>query len=65
MEARHPGENRAVVVTGMIGKIGIFLLATGHVIAGTMNWVFPTLAGVDLSYAYLFWRYLSSPGAAL
>ncbi|MDP9139377.1 MAG: hypothetical protein M3O62_01110 [Pseudomonadota bacterium] len=65
MEARHPGENRAAVVIGMYGKIGIVVLAAGHVIAGTVNWVFPALAGADLVYAFLFWRYLSSPGASL
>ena len=59
MEARRPGENRSMVLVGMIGKIGIFLLAAGHVAIGDVNWVFPTLAGVDLSYAYLFWRYLN------
>lgn len=65
MEARRPGENRAVVMTGMIGKIGIFLLAAGHVAAGTMNGVFPMLAGVDLIYAVLFWRYLNRPGTSV
>lgn len=65
MEARNPGKNRSMVLVGMIGKVGIFLIAVGHVIAGDVNWVFPGLAGVDLSYAYLFWRYLKQPSTSL
>ncbi len=60
MEARRPGENRAVVAIGMIGKIGIFVIAAGHLAVGSVNWVLPALAAVDISYAYLFFRYLSA-----
>lgn len=59
LEARSPRENRSVVAIGAIGKVGIFLLAAGHVVAGTVNWVFPALATVDLIYAFFIFRYLA------
>jgi hypothetical protein len=52
LESRSPGEHRSVVALGLAGKLMIFALAVGHVVAGTpMNWVFPALATVDLAYA--------------
>lgn len=64
LESLSPGEHRSAVVLGLIGKICVFVLAIGHVVIGDLNGIFPTLACVDLSYAYLFWRYLgrAQPG---
>lgn len=58
LEALQPGRHRSVVVLGGIAKVGVFLIAFGHLLAGGLNGVLPTLAAVDLSYAILFWLYL-------
>jgi hypothetical protein len=60
LEVRYPRENRSLVAIGALGKVGIFLLAAGHVVAGTVNCIFPALAAADLIYAFLFFRYLAA-----
>ena len=61
LEARQPGRHRSVVALGGVAKVGVFLIAFGHLLLGGLNWILPALAAVDLSYAVLFWLYLNRP----
>lgn len=51
-------ENRAVVVLGLIGKVGVFLLFVGHSLFGDVHPVLIAAGVVDLGFAAIYYRFL-------
>lgn len=58
--ANDPVRNRIVIVMGIAGKLLFVAIGFGHALAGNIGWVFAALTAVDLVFAVLFWRFLSS-----
>jgi hypothetical protein len=64
--ANDPVRNRIVIVMGIAGKLLFVAIGFGHALAGNIGWAFAALTAVDLVFAVLFWRFLSShPSVAM
>lgn len=57
--ARKPTRNRAIVWSGMIGKLGLILLGAMQFAAGTIEFRFFALGLGDLVFAGLFGLFLA------
>lgn len=55
--SRHPRRNRAIILLGVIGKIGVFLIGTYYGLLSLIGWPLAALTGVDLIYAMIFLYY--------
>lgn len=51
-------ENRAIVVLGIMGKVGVFLLLLFHSLFGSVHPLLIAAGVVDLGFAAVFYRFL-------
>ena len=58
--AIDPIRNRIMIVMGIAAKLLIAAIAIGHVVEVNIWCAFAALTTVDLVFAILFWRFLSS-----
>ena len=57
MIARDPVRYRPYIPLGIVLKVLVIVVVSGHWLAGHISWPLPALAAGDAIYAVLFWRY--------